>query len=355
LDYRCYEGKWLQLPDFSSLPVLKRGCVTNFDLQVRTRDEGVALVFSGYFGAPQDGEYRFWTASDDGSKLYLDDSPLRASILGAGILPTPQPIFPGQLLAKHPDGLWAGAEGTVSQVKESSQGAALELTAGMGRIWLQVMDGNSDSLGVLLKSRVRVAGIYQTAFTADGQSYPFLLVPDLTQMTILDAASAQWADYPAAPIGSLLKTNSQSAPKTLVYVSGSVCSNSAQQFLIKDATGQIWSIPIRHFPELGAGSGYWHGQPAKTPIQCCKPGGFRPSPGEPRRIGRLCRCSTKRNRSRVSLARKPNVVIPPDFAGWLLPGWGRAAFASRIPPGRFLSELAHAKCPELAVIARLRG
>src|ERR1035437_5760698 len=48
LNYRCYEGKWEKLPDFSQLPVKKQGVTGNFDLSVRTRIEEVGIEFDGY-------------------------------------------------------------------------------------------------------------------------------------------------------------------------------------------------------------------------------------------------------------------------------------------------------------------
>ncbi len=49
LDYAAYEGEWGNLPDFSRLPVVKRGTVTNFTLQVRTQDTNAGLVFFWIF------------------------------------------------------------------------------------------------------------------------------------------------------------------------------------------------------------------------------------------------------------------------------------------------------------------
>ncbi|WP_018618483.1 NPCBM/NEW2 domain-containing protein [Spirosoma luteum] len=71
LDYKYYEGSWNVLPDFSSLTAAKTGTSSQPDLSVRGRDSYFGLQVKGYFNAPIDGMYTFYTTSDDGSKLYI--------------------------------------------------------------------------------------------------------------------------------------------------------------------------------------------------------------------------------------------------------------------------------------------
>ncbi|MBD2752299.1 NPCBM/NEW2 domain-containing protein [Spirosoma sp. BT704] len=71
LDYRYYEGSWSILPDFSNLTAARTGTASQPDLSVRARDSYFGLQFKGYFNAPTDGTYTFYTTSDDGSKLYI--------------------------------------------------------------------------------------------------------------------------------------------------------------------------------------------------------------------------------------------------------------------------------------------
>ena len=72
LDYRCYEGRWVNLSaGFGQSKPVKAGHAANFDLGVRTRDEGVGLEFSGYLAVPREGLYTFETESDDGSRLFV--------------------------------------------------------------------------------------------------------------------------------------------------------------------------------------------------------------------------------------------------------------------------------------------
>gem|GEM_PF-5632301 len=71
--YQYYEGDWDQLPDFSTLAAVKSGYSETIDLSHRIRDEGIGMVFTGQITITQGGQYTFFTTSDDGSKLYIDD------------------------------------------------------------------------------------------------------------------------------------------------------------------------------------------------------------------------------------------------------------------------------------------
>ena len=74
LTYKYYEGDWSKLPDFSTLSPLRSGIAESIQVaNYVDREDDVALVFEGYFEAPDDAIYTFYTESDDGSKLYVND------------------------------------------------------------------------------------------------------------------------------------------------------------------------------------------------------------------------------------------------------------------------------------------
>ncbi|RYY48274.1 MAG: T9SS type A sorting domain-containing protein [Chitinophagaceae bacterium] len=73
LDYKYYEGSWSVLPNFGALTAVKTGTVNNFDLTVANRMDQIGLSFTGYINVPADGVYTFYTTSDDGSKLLIDN------------------------------------------------------------------------------------------------------------------------------------------------------------------------------------------------------------------------------------------------------------------------------------------
>jgi parallel beta-helix repeat protein len=75
LDYKYYESGsgWSVLPAFSSLPVSKTGTSSGFDISSASSSTTFAYNFTGYVNVPADGQYVFYTTSDDGSKLYIDN------------------------------------------------------------------------------------------------------------------------------------------------------------------------------------------------------------------------------------------------------------------------------------------
>ena len=72
LTYAYYEGSWSTLPDFSTLTPKKTGIINNFNIGVADQQDNFAFKFNGTLKVPADGAYTFYTASDDGSKLYID-------------------------------------------------------------------------------------------------------------------------------------------------------------------------------------------------------------------------------------------------------------------------------------------
>ena len=62
------------LPDFKSMTPKSTGHCNEFNLaEIPNRGNNFALVLGGYIYIEKEGDYKFYTASDDGSKLYIDD------------------------------------------------------------------------------------------------------------------------------------------------------------------------------------------------------------------------------------------------------------------------------------------
>ena len=76
LNYKYYEGSWNTLPDFTALSPVKTGTTNDFDLTAANRNSRYGFSFTGYVNVPADGKYNFYTSSDDGSKLYIDNVPV---------------------------------------------------------------------------------------------------------------------------------------------------------------------------------------------------------------------------------------------------------------------------------------
>ena len=71
LDYAYYEGSWTALPNFAALTPVKTGTAADFSLTPRLRSDLFAFRHTGYVSVPTDGEYTFFTTSDDGSQLFI--------------------------------------------------------------------------------------------------------------------------------------------------------------------------------------------------------------------------------------------------------------------------------------------
>lgn len=74
--YRYYEGDWDSLPDFSRLQPVNEGIALNFTLEPKQQEDFYAFEFEGFIEIPADGVYTFFTDSDDGSMLYINETPV---------------------------------------------------------------------------------------------------------------------------------------------------------------------------------------------------------------------------------------------------------------------------------------
>jgi parallel beta-helix repeat protein len=76
INYSYYESAtgFGSVPNFGSLTPVKTGTSSNFDLTVANKLTNFAINFTGYINVPADGQYTFYTNSDDGSLLYIDNN-----------------------------------------------------------------------------------------------------------------------------------------------------------------------------------------------------------------------------------------------------------------------------------------
>ncbi|MBO9572422.1 MAG: hypothetical protein J7497_09470, partial [Chitinophagaceae bacterium] len=74
LNYKYYNGSYSTLPNFNNLTPVKTGIMdtVNSGQGVRTQDDNFAFLWEGLVYIPVAGNWTFETASDDGSKLYID-------------------------------------------------------------------------------------------------------------------------------------------------------------------------------------------------------------------------------------------------------------------------------------------
>lgn len=70
--YKYYTGEWDYLPDFSTLSTSDGGVTATIDVSKAKVNEYYGLTFDAYINITTEGDYTFYTTSDDGSSLWID-------------------------------------------------------------------------------------------------------------------------------------------------------------------------------------------------------------------------------------------------------------------------------------------
>lgn len=70
--YSYFEGKFKSVDELKASKSLKQGTLTGISLQPKQSDDDFGIDFTGFIKIPAKGIYRFYTYSDDGSKLFID-------------------------------------------------------------------------------------------------------------------------------------------------------------------------------------------------------------------------------------------------------------------------------------------
>ncbi len=73
VNYEYYEGTWEALPNFDSLTPKHTGLASNFNISPRDREDNFGFRFRAKINISLEGEYIFYTVSDDGSQLFIND------------------------------------------------------------------------------------------------------------------------------------------------------------------------------------------------------------------------------------------------------------------------------------------
>jgi hypothetical protein len=196
VDY--YEGAWAQLPDFRRLTPARSVIATNLTIFEPNAGTNFALRFSGFLRLATEGEYRFFLASDDGSRLSFDQRPWSITVLGEGKLPVAQPLLPGQRLEDADKWRWAEVAGAVRFAGVSEGAGALELVSDAGRMRVELASTENWWPDLLLGAQVCVRGVVAGVGKPDGPLLAGeLLVPSATEILIEQLPAQTWRRFPS--------------------------------------------------------------------------------------------------------------------------------------------------------------
>ncbi|NIQ08197.1 MAG: hypothetical protein GWO10_00070, partial [candidate division Zixibacteria bacterium] len=74
INYEYFEGAWSYVPNFDGLTPIDTGVVQTFNITPRQQNDHFGFRFTGYIEVPLNGDYTFYTSSDDGSLLFINDT-----------------------------------------------------------------------------------------------------------------------------------------------------------------------------------------------------------------------------------------------------------------------------------------
>ncbi len=242
LSYRCCEGMWWGLlPNLSHLPAVRSGVVNNFSLDVESRKEQVGLQFTGFIQVTKDGFYKFYTRSDDGSRLFIGDSSLRVETVGRVALPEAQAVASGSLPVEKQEYRWSEIEGTVSSVNRLQNALNLELITESGHVRLKVAENSGYSFTLVPQNRVRAVGVCRDIRSLDGSTLPGeFFVQSWNDINQSYVTPDLWAMYPLMTISNVVAMPLQGGSQPVVHVRGNMLSaGPGQPAYLDDGSGRI--------------------------------------------------------------------------------------------------------------------
>lgn len=74
VEYKYFEGDFSSVKDIQGKKVLEKGIIQNISLEKASKDDYFAFEFTAFLKIEKRGVYLFYTYSDDGSQLYINDN-----------------------------------------------------------------------------------------------------------------------------------------------------------------------------------------------------------------------------------------------------------------------------------------
>lgn len=164
LNYRCYRGvEWERLPSFKDMEPLGSGVVKDLDPQVLLPGNASGVTYSGMLEIPKAGEYTFYMASDDGSRLFLGHPNVTCSLIFNGTAP---PYTAVPLVDSSPaegEHFWGMVEGRVTFAGMRDGHLELDLSGTVVSTQVIVLDPQGVQPGDFQGKMVKVIGLRSNA------------------------------------------------------------------------------------------------------------------------------------------------------------------------------------------------
>ncbi len=193
LDYKSCAVAGDTLPNFDSATVFSSGTAHGFDLSVVTNSEHVGICYTGFLQAPRNGLYRFYTTSDDGSRLFAGAPTLQVSAVGPASFPEPTPSLIGEPW-KEDRNRWVEVEGKVTFISEEPDILKLEVMSETGRMFVEIAETAGLAPAQLLNRRIRATGFAKGVLTEEGrQVLGLVLAPNARTIQSLEMPPAETA------------------------------------------------------------------------------------------------------------------------------------------------------------------
>ncbi len=260
LHYHAYELMDMDgIPDFTSFTPVSNGVATNFSAGYRTRDQYCGLAFDGLIEISKPGDYTFYLASDDGSRLYVGEPPVSCKILPVPTRPAAPPETLEQALNDRSISHWIEAEGEVTFASEDHRDLVLQILTGGNNVPVTVIEG-ADLFGAdLLHNWVKVDGI--CAFSGDAKITKLagIFTPGAShlQRTDLKAGGKMVSagDQPTAAAQVRRLSPAEAAKHLPAKIEGVVIYASSSAVVLSDSSGGVF-VGSRTFrwarqPEVG--------------------------------------------------------------------------------------------------------
>jgi signal transduction histidine kinase len=216
LQAEVFEGAWDELPNFDLLRPVKTTATTNFNFDLRTRNELVGLRFNGFLEAPRDGVYTFHLSSDDGSMLFLSSAKAPIQRLESDRAPLPATGWIGQRMDRAGQRRWLTVEGRVSVAYRRGHTLELELRSGADSLSVGIADAGDLDPATVLNRNVRLVGVGRAAISAS-QSIVLsrLCVASLRDFAFVELGPGLADTLPVSPISRVQSMSPEEAGRAV--------------------------------------------------------------------------------------------------------------------------------------------